>query len=1250
MTDHFLDLFALDDEVAALDVHLSKVDGAEHVFALVAMAWQLRQRDYNRALRLATEAEILLDKSPISETENTRCKARIRLIRAEVNILCAELDEGESEIRLAIAKFETLQDYIGLGDCQWLLATVWQDRGLSQEINVHLGKALELYLLGDDPVRVAATQARSMAREAYIDAATTSTKLTELFPDPVHLHDCILTWILTTRATVAALTDDPGAAIKLDLQAYHAGLNCGQIRHALVCAANVAEDFATLSDLDSALEWAENALSLARNTNWPYSNGFCLMQVGDVLRRLERFDESEVFLLEAINRMESMPRSRGHINALNHLGLLALDLGNFEQALNWFLKIEQNIEAQRDRDQLIIMARGQATALLRLGRRDEAASKAAESLELANAQGSADEQIKSLRVLAELHSGSSLAKTKNMAMPSAALHYLDQAVKIAKTVSGYKVSPDLLNQIASEYAANGDFKAAYEAGLAATEARNNSRISEAQNRAIALQVRREMDRARAETEQHIKLAAALQNTNSTLETLGLIGRKITASLNSKEVLEALHHHAEDLLDTYTFIVYLFDEEQTRLQVAFAMETGLTKPFPYFEVSLDNPSSLAARCAREKREFVINSPDDHNTHRIIPGTQRAISLLFAPLMVGQRVLGVMSIQSPNENAYGERECSIFRTLCAYGAIALDNATAYSAVEAARERSLMHEQELNIAAIAFESQEGMFITDAKQNILKINSAFTKITGYSADEMASQNPGMFKSPKHDDDFYQMVLDTVKTTESWQGEVWTQRKNGDEFPLWLTVTAVRSAENVITNHIFSLVDITERKVAEDEIRNLAFYDSLTKLPNRRLLAERLQHALATSARTNKNGALLFIDLDNFKKLNDTRGHDVGDLLLEMVGQRLSLCLRQGDTAARLGGDEFVVLLEGLNADVNHAADLSELVAQKIQCELNLPYLLKGKTHHISPSIGVTIFNSNDVTVDDLLKHADLAMYQAKDAGRNTIRFFDPEMQKTVDNNAALESDLRQAIVGQQFVLHYQVQTDSNEHIIGAEALIRWNHPERGMVSPAEFIPAAEENGLILPIGEWILDTASKQLHQWSLHPQTADLSLAINISARQFHDAHFVDNVLTALKRNSADPGKLKIELTESLLLKDIDSVITKMRALMLAGVRFALDDFGTGYSSLAYLKRLPLEQLKIDQSFVRDIFVDSNDLAIVRAIVTLGLSMGLGIIAEGVETIEQQEFLQSCGCRMFQGYLFGRPIPADLLTFHKKDEVST
>lgn len=1249
MNDHSLTLFALDNEVADLEGSLSRLDPASRLQGLIALAWQLRQRDCQRARRLVTEAQSLLAQTPLHEVETVRCRARISLTLAEIKILEAQLDQAETEIQLTLSKFHSIQDAIGQSDCHWLLANISQDRGLTQQLHQHLKLALQSATPDPDDARGDLIKARSIAHLAYSNASLAAEQLNTAFPDPMKLHDAALSWFLTARASIAALTDDPGAAIKLDLQAYHAALNSGQLRHALGCAANIAEDFATLSDLDSALEWAENALALARKTNWPYSTGFCLTQVGEVLRRLERFDESGLFLLEALACMQDLPRSRGYINALNHLGLLALDLDQFEQALNWFLKIEQHIDACSDRDQQIIMARGQATALLRLGRKDEAIGKAAAALELANAQGSTDEQIKSLRVLAELHSGSGRHQPPDMEEPGVALHYLDQAVKIARTMPGYLISPDLFTQIAAEHAAVGDYRAAYDAGLAATVARNNSRISEAQNRAIALQVHREMDRSRAETDQHIRLAAALQNTNATLETLGLIGRKITASLNVEEVLQTLHHHADNLLDTTTFIVYLFNTDQTRLKIAFGVESGLTEPFPAVEIMIDNAASLAARCARERRELVINSDTDATLHQTIPGTQKAISLLFAPLMVGQRLLGVISIQSPRANAYSERECSIFRNLCAYGAIALDNAAAYSAVKSAKEQALVHEQELHIAAIAFESQEGMFITDASQRILKVNRAFTAITGYQSQELTGHSPGLFKSVKHEDSFYRMVLNSVRHTETWQGEVWSQRKNGEHFPVWLTVTAVRSALNRITNYIYSLVDITERKLAEDEIRHLAFYDPLTKLPNRRLLTERLQHALATTARTDSHGALLFIDLDNFKSLNDTRGHDVGDLLLELVGQRLSLVLRQGDTAARLGGDEFVVLLEDLHDEVSNAADLAELVAQKIQCELNLPYLLKGKTHHISPSIGVTLFKSGTVTVDDLLKHADLAMYQAKDAGRNTIRFFDPLMQKAVDDHAAMESDLRQAIVAQQFVLHYQVQTDNSGEVIGAEALIRWNHPERGMVSPAEFIPVAEENGLILPIGEWILDTAARQLHSWSLQAETADLSLAINISARQFHDAHFVDTVMSALKRHAANPARLKIELTESMLLKDIDGVISKMRALMQSGVRFSLDDFGTGYSSLAYLKRLPLEQLKIDQSFVRDIFIDGNDLAIVRAIVTLGLSMGLDIIAEGVETLEQQEFLQSCGCQMFQGYLYGRPIPADLL-FYNKDEVST
>ena len=1242
MTDHFWDLYATGDTVALLEVHLGKAEGTQRIGALIAMAWQLRQREYQRSLELAEQAELLLAANPISGINYTRYKARIRVIRAEFKTLNADLDGGEYEIKLALTKFKSIHDHQGQGDCHWLLAYIWQDRGHAKQIDIHLTQALTMYELAADPIRIAATRARMLALSAFGNATTTNTDLNSFFPDVSQLHESVFAWVLTAMATVSALTDDPGAAIKLDLQAYHASLNTGQLRQALICAANVAEGFATLSDMDSALEWAENALSLARTTHWPYSIGICLMQAGDVLRRLERFEDAKICLLEAISQLGNMASSRGHINSLNHLGMLALDEGNFENALSWFLKIEQNIEAQQERDQLIIMKRGQATALLRLGRKPEAAIKANESITLAYQQGSADEQIKSLRVLAELYHGSTLADPENMTSASASLHYLHQALKIAKTVSGYRVTPELLNQIANEYAACGDYKAAYEAGVAATAARNNTRITEAQNRSIAIQVRREIDRVQAETEQQIKLTQALQNTNATLETLGLIGRKITASLNTQSVLETLHHHADDLLDSWSFIIYLFNPEKTKLQVVFATEVGLTDPFPFFEVDIDSPTSLAASCARERHEIVINSLVDRETVRTIPGTQKAVSMLFSPLAVGQRILGVMSIQSPFEHAYKERECSIFRTLCAYGAIALDNALAYSDVEEARKRALFHEEELRIAAIAFESHEGMFVTDANLIILRVNRAFSNITGYSSEEMVNQSPRMFKSDHHSNDFYQSMMKTVIRAETWQGEMWTKRKNGETFPLWLTVTAARSADRQITHYIFSLLDITERKLAEDEIRHLAFYDPLTKLPNRRLLSERLQHALANSVRTQNSGALLFIDLDNFKNLNDTRGHDIGDLLLEEVGRRLSLCLRQGDTAARLGGDEFVVLLEELNENPEQAGELAGLVAQKIQAVLNKPYVLKDKTHHISPSIGVTIFQSHDVTVDDLLKQADLAMYQAKDAGRNAIRFFDPEMQKIVNANAAMESDLRLALSGQQFVLHYQIQVDSDNHIIGAEALIRWNHPERGMVSPVEFIGLAEENGMILPMGEWVLDTACQQLQRWSLYPETSHLTLAVNISARQFHDIHFVDNVMAALTRNQVNPNRLKLELTESILLKDIDAVIEKMRVLMNVGVKFSLDDFGTGYSSLAYLKRLPLEQLKIDQSFVRDIFIDSNDLAIVRAIVTLGLSLGLAIIAEGVETADQRDFLYSCGCHMFQGYFFGRPVPAELLPF--------
>jgi len=431
------------------------------------------------------------------------------------------------------------------------------------------------------------------------------------------------------------------------------------------------------------------------------------------------------------------------------------------------------------------------------------------------------------------------------------------------------------------------------------------------------------------------------------------------------------------------------------------------------------------------------------------------------------------------------------------------------------------------------------------------------------------------------------------------------------------------------------ERMATEEEIRSLAFYDPLTHLPNRRLLLERLRHAMISSGRNERAGALLFIDLDNFKTLNDTLGHDMGDLLLEQVAGRLVHCIREGDTVARLGGDEFVVMLEGLGREEGDAAAQAETIGRKVLAALNAPYELAGRRHQSTSSIGITLFESQRHTIDELMKRADLAMYNAKTAGRNTLRFFDPRMQTVVTARAALEADLREGLALGQFVLYYQSQRDVNSRVTGAEVLLRWQHPERGLVAPNDFIPLTEETGLIIPIGQWVLEQACRQLAAWS-GEHAAHLSIAVNISVRQFRQADFVGQVLQALADSGADARRLKLELTESLLMDDVEEIIGKMTALKRHGVMFSLDDFGTGYSSLSYLKRLPLDQLKIDQSFVRDVTIDANDAAIASTIVALAHHMGLDVIAEGVETAAQADFLVSIGCCAFQGFLYGQPVP--------------
>jgi diguanylate cyclase (GGDEF)-like protein/PAS domain S-box-containing protein len=526
-----------------------------------------------------------------------------------------------------------------------------------------------------------------------------------------------------------------------------------------------------------------------------------------------------------------------------------------------------------------------------------------------------------------------------------------------------------------------------------------------------------------------------------------------------------------------------------------------------------------------------------------------------------------------------------------------------------------------------------------IVFVNEAFERRTGYSPEEVLGRTPRLLQGPGTQRD----QLDRIRAAmEQWQParvDLINYKKNGEAFWVDLEVSPVWDHERKLTHWVAVGRDITERKTAEEKIQYLAFYDPLTRLPNRQLLLERLQRALSDPDRPHE-GALMFIDLDNFKVLNDTLGHQKGDLLLQQVAERLRSCVAHGDTVARLGGDEFVIFLENSEHKPLEPAGGARIVSERILARLGEPYLLSGYLHHSTCSIGVTLFGRAPWTVSELLKQADLAMYQAKSLGRNTVCFFDPEMQAVVTANAALATDLREAWRESQFLIDYQPQVGADGRMTGVEALLRWRHPQRELVPPSHFISTAEETSLIIPIGHWVIEQACAQLAQWAKRPERRHLSIAVNVSVRQFRHPDFVDEVMTAIVNSGIAPHKLKLELTESLLADGIEVTVAKMGSLKKMGVTLSLDDFGIGYSSLSYLKRLPLDQLKIDREFVKDILTDANDAAIARTIVELAQSLGLGVIAEGVETQAQRAYLAQQGCHAYQGFLFCRPLPIEQL----------
>lgn len=548
----------------------------------------------------------------------------------------------------------------------------------------------------------------------------------------------------------------------------------------------------------------------------------------------------------------------------------------------------------------------------------------------------------------------------------------------------------------------------------------------------------------------------------------------------------------------------------------------------------------------------------------------------------------------------------------------------------------EQTVRLASRVFESsQEAILLTDAQCNIVSVNTAFLEMTGYSAEEVIGKNPRLLNSGRQPPEFYVAMWQSIDFNDRWQGEIWNRNKAGEVFPVWLRINVYRDASGTIHNYVGIAVDISERLETRERIRQLAYFDPLTHLPNRRLLQDRVVQALSSAEREGNQLGLLFIDLDQFKKINDSLGHSAGDRLLSEVARRILACVRRADTVARLGGDEFVVLLQKASAE--GCAEVS----RKILDAVSRPFLFDQHELGVTPSLGISLYPQDGGDFETLLKHADTAMYHAKEAGRNTYQFFADEMNAAALERLVLENSLRRGLERGEFVLHYQpLISVADGRIVGAEALVRWLHPEQGLISPARFIPVAEQSGLIVPIGEWVLREACRQNQAWQ-NAGLPGISMAVNISSVQFHGSKnqsFVQYVQSVIDQSGLAAEFLELELTEGILMGHGPETVDTLDRLSEIGVKLAIDDFGTGYSSLSYLRRFPIDKLKIDQSFIRDIASSPDDWAIVCAIISMGHSLRLAVIAEGVEQASQREMLTEQGCDEVQGYHFSRPLPAE------------
>ncbi|MFA5083019.1 MAG: EAL domain-containing protein, partial [Hydrogenophilaceae bacterium] len=706
-----------------------------------------------------------------------------------------------------------------------------------------------------------------------------------------------------------------------------------------------------------------------------------------------------------------------------------------------------------------------------------------------------------------------------------------------------------------------------------------------------------------------------------LSLLLSLGERLVSELDVDHVLAMVAEAAGEVVQAETMVVPMIDPD------------GRT--FTYMAASGDHASQLLGMtfpvdkgaCGwvlQNERPLLFGDSATYDLNQDARWQPGMASSLLVPLICRGRIIGGLSAMGKRGGgAYTESDLSVLTLFANQAGIAIDNARLFQRLSV---------EEARLRLVLDSASEGIYGVDREGHCTFANAACVRMLGYAGEADLIGKP-MHATIHHtypDGRPYPMSaccvrLSTQEGREAHADDEVHWRADGSAFPVEFWAHPI-VRDGHIEGAVVTFVDITERKQVEERIRNLAYFDSLTNLPNRRLLMDRLGQALIASNRTHEFGALMILDLDNFKALNDTQGHDVGDRLLVEVAQRITDHVRQEDTVSRLGGDEYVVMVEGLGEEETPAAKQAEAIAEKIRLALGRPYRItpNGQAHQGTSSIGVTLFRGKEATVDVLLKQADVALYQAKSAGRNATRFFNPDMQAAIDRRSVMETALRRSLEQDELRLYYQPQVDERGQCLGFEALLRWLPEGAQAVSPAEFIPMAEDTGLIFPIGQWVLETACAQLKRWQADPLTRNLTIAVNVSARQFHQSDFVEQIWDQIERSGIDPARLKLELTEGVVLDRVDEVVRRMQQLKALGVTFSLDDFGTGFSSLSYLKRLPLDQVKIDQSFVRDISHDANDAAIVRAILAMSQSLGLEVIAEGVETEAQRALLHQYGCR--------------------------